>query len=79
MGGRGHSTSSSARPGDRVPFTRIRTTTKAQLFGGKWISDQAGTDAALALAIWHQWIIDGTYGQGTTLRAKRWFFRNGRD
>lgn len=33
----------------------------AQLFGGKWISIRPGTDAALAQAIMHEWIVCGTY------------------
>ncbi|UCV17775.1 molybdopterin-dependent oxidoreductase [Ferribacterium limneticum] len=33
----------------------------AQLFGGKWIPIRPGTDAALAQAIMHEWIVNGTY------------------
>ncbi len=33
----------------------------AAAMGGKWIAPRPGTDAALALAIAHVWITDGTY------------------
>src|SRR5205814_2332369 len=33
----------------------------AQLLGGKWITIRPGTDAALAMAVMHEWIVDGTY------------------
>jgi trimethylamine-N-oxide reductase (cytochrome c) len=33
----------------------------AAAMGGKWIAPRPGTDAALALAIAHVWIVEGTY------------------
>lgn len=33
----------------------------AQTFGGKWFPIRPGTDAALAQAIMHQWVVDGTW------------------
>ena len=33
----------------------------AQLLGGKWIPIRPGTDAALAIAIMHQWVVEGLY------------------
>jgi molybdopterin guanine dinucleotide-containing S/N-oxide reductase-like protein len=46
-----------------IPFVHIdpHYNKTAQLFGGKWIPIKPGTDPALALAIMHQWIVDGTY------------------
>ena len=36
-------------------------TKTAQFLGGKWIPIKPGTDAALAIAIMHEWMVDGTY------------------
>ncbi|OGB50543.1 MAG: pyrogallol hydroxytransferase large subunit [Burkholderiales bacterium RIFOXYD12_FULL_59_19] len=33
----------------------------AQLFGGKWFPIKAGTDAAMAIAIMYQWIVENLY------------------
>lgn len=33
----------------------------AQLYGGKWFPIKPGTDSAMAQAIMHQWIVDGSY------------------
>ncbi|MBI5121121.1 MAG: molybdopterin-dependent oxidoreductase [Rhodospirillales bacterium] len=33
----------------------------AQFFGGKWIPIRPGTDPALAIAIMHEWIVNGLY------------------
>jgi molybdopterin guanine dinucleotide-containing S/N-oxide reductase-like protein len=35
----------------------------AQLLGGKWIPIRPGTDAALANAVMHEWIVDGSYDE----------------
>lgn len=36
-------------------------TQSAQLLGGKWISIKPGTDSALAIAIMHEWMVNGSY------------------
>jgi len=36
-------------------------TQSAQFLGGKWLPIKPGTDSALAIAVMHEWIINGTY------------------
>ncbi len=45
----------------------------AQLLGGKWIPIRPGTDAALANAIMHEWIVDGSYDKDYVARRTTGF------
>lgn len=48
-------------------------THSAQLLGGKWIPIKPGTDSALAIAIMHEWMIDGTYDKEYVARRTTGF------